>query len=185
MVAQPPEPPRQTTWTLRQNISRVLWGSLGRLIWVFLPGLRSSLIRAFGGTVGPGCRFARTTLVYIPWHVHIGRDVRVGEKANIYSLGQITLGDGVVLDEKAHLCAGTHDMNDTEFPLLRSPITIGAGSFIGYDAFIAPGVTVGANCRVLPRASVYRDCPDDSVLRGNPAAPVPDNPEDASAEKSQ
>ncbi len=168
---------RQTTWTLRQNITRVLWGSFGRLIWVFLPTLRSSLIRAFGGTVGKGCRFARSATIYIPWHVRIGKEVRVGEKVIIYSLGQITIGDGAALDQKVHLCAGTHDMNDPAFPLLREPITIGARSFIGYDAFIAPGVTLGADCRILPRASVYRDYPDHTVLSGNPAKPLIENAE--------
>lgn len=165
---------RRTTWTFRQNVTRVVWGSAGRLAWVLLPPLRSALIRWFGGNVGPGCRFASSASVYIPWHARIGRNVQVGRKALIYSLGMIEIGDGAVLDEKVHLCAGTHDMNDPAFPLLRSPITIGAGTFLGYDAFVAPGVTIGANCRVLPRASVYRNIPDGTVLRGNPAKAVTD-----------
>lgn len=151
----------------------MVWSSLGRLLWLVLPPFRSSLLRLFGGAVGPGCRFARSVEIDIPWTLRIGRNVQVGEQAILYGLGTITIGDDAVLDRKAHLCAGTHDMNDPQFALLRPPVTIGRGCFIGYDAYIGPGVTIGDRCRILPRASVYRNWGADLVLRGNPAAPVP------------
>jgi putative colanic acid biosynthesis acetyltransferase WcaF len=172
MPGQPPPPPRRTTWTARQNLLRVVWSSLGRLAWVLLPPCRSSLLRLFGATVGPGCRFARSVEIDIPWTLHIGRNVQVGEQAILYGLGMITIGDDVVLDRKAHLCAGTHDMDDPQFALLRPPVTVGDGCFIGYDAYIGPGVALGSRCRVLPRASVYRNWGDDLILRGNPAAAI-------------
>lgn len=172
MPGQPPPPPRRTTWTLRQNLLRVVWSSAGRIAWILLPPFRPSLLRLFGGKVGPACRFARSVEIDIPWTLQIGRNVQVGERAILYGLGLITIGDDVVLDCKAHLCAGTHDMNDPQFALLRPPITIRSGCFIGYDAYIAPGVTLGDRCKVLARASVYRDWGDDTTLRGNPARPV-------------
>ncbi len=87
----------------------------------------------------------------------------------LYSLGRITLGDGVTLDRRAHLCAGTHDFTDPNFPLLRPPISVGAGSLIGIDAYIGPDVSLGERCVVHPRASVYRSFGAGAVLRGNPA----------------
>ena len=171
MTRRPPPTLRRTTWTFRQNLTRVIWGSLARPFWILVPLLRPSLIRLFGGKVGRGCRIARTASIYIPWHVQLGDNVQIGPRAIIYSLGMITLGDGVILDERAHLCAGTHDMDDPEFELIRMPITIGDESFIGLDVYVAPGVTLGRNCRVWPRASVYGDFPDDTTLRGNPARP--------------
>jgi putative colanic acid biosynthesis acetyltransferase WcaF len=87
----------------------------------------------------------------------------------------ITLGDGVVLDCRAHLCAGTHDMTDSRFPLLRPPITLGKGVFVGIDAYIGPGVELGDGCRVWPRASVYRSADASSHLIGCPAKPASDD----------
>jgi putative colanic acid biosynthesis acetyltransferase WcaF len=102
----------------------------------------------------------------------VGSNVEVGRDVILYTLGVITIGDGVVIDDLAHLCAGTHDYTDSRFPLVKPPITIGAGTFIGIDAYIAPGVSLGAGCRVWPRASVYRSFGDGTRLQGNPARPV-------------
>ena len=134
-----------------------------------VPPVRSSLIRLFGGSVGRRCRFARQVEIAIPWNLRIGNDVQVGERTILYSLGVITLGDEVVIDYKAHLCAGSHDLTDTTFPLTTPAITVGAASFIGLDAYIGPGVALGEGCRVAPRASVFRDVATGAHVRGNPA----------------
>lgn len=171
-------PPRRTTWTLRQNIVRLLWASIGRLAWTLVPPARPALLRTFGGRVGRGCRFARTASIYIPWNVQIGDRVVVGPRAMIYTLGKVTIGDDVVLDERVHLCAGTHDMADPRFPLITPPITIGPRTKLGFDAYVAPDVTLGADCRVWPRASVYRNFDDGARLRGNPAREIDDDAAD-------
>jgi putative colanic acid biosynthesis acetyltransferase WcaF len=159
-------------WTFRQKVIRFIWSTAGRAVWFCAAGLRPWLIRRFGGRVGPGCRFARSVNIIIPWNLHFGCNVEVGRDAILYSLGVITIGDGVVIDDFAHLCAGTHDFTDSRFPLVKSPITIGPGTFIGIDAYIAPDVTLGAGCRVWPRSSVYRSFGDGASLQGNPARPV-------------
>lgn len=171
----PPLPSRRTTWTLRQNILRALWIIFGQTLWAIFPPFRGNLLRAFGASIGRGCTFGIGVEVAIPWNLRIGDAVRVGDRVILYSLGQITLGDGCVLDYRAHLCAGTHDMADPRFPLLTPPITVGPRSFIGIDAYLAPGVALGPDSRVWPRASVYKGFPAGTTLRGNPARPVPED----------
>lgn len=156
-------------WTAREKLVRLAWATLARPVWWLAPGLRPALIRLFGGQVGRNCAFAGSVEITIPWHVRCGDGVRVAERVILYGLGPITIGAGTVLDYKAHLCAGTHDMNDSRFPLLKTPITVGAGCLIGIDAYIGPGVELGDGCRVWPRASVYKSFPAGTNLRGNPA----------------
>jgi putative colanic acid biosynthesis acetyltransferase WcaF len=163
---------RKTPWTLRQNITRTIWMTFGRLAWALIPRMRSRLIRLFGGKVGKNCVFASSVEVTIPWHVDIGDNVRVRPGAIIYSLGKIKIGENSVLDSRAHLCAGTHDMADPAFPLVRRPITIGKNCLVGIDSYVAPGVVIGDDCRIWPRASVYKSQPDGVSLRGNPARPI-------------
>jgi len=163
---------RKTPWTLKENIARVAWMTFGAIAWKFLPRARSRLIRLFGGKVGRACRFGSGVEVTIPWNVMIGDNVRVREGAIIYSLGPITIGNDSVLDCRAHLCAGTHDMTDPTFPLVKPPITLGERCFIGIDAYIAPDVELGDGSRVWPRSSVYKSAPAGACLRGNPARPV-------------
>jgi putative colanic acid biosynthesis acetyltransferase WcaF len=164
-----PRPLRRSVWTPRQKLIRLAWGTVGRVLWVLLPGARASILRRFGGTVGRNCKFARSVAIAIPWNVKIGDNVEVGQHAILYSLGVITIGDSVIIDDFAHLCAGTHDMTDSRFPLLTPPITIGAGSFIGIDAYIGPNVTLGERCKVWPRSSVHSSAPSGTELCGNPA----------------
>ncbi len=170
-VAHPP-PARRSVWTTREKAVRVLWGTLGRICWIAAPGARPALIRLFGGSAGANCRLASSVQIAIPWNVRLGANVRIGERVILYGLGPITIGDGSVLDYRAHVCAGTHDMTDSRFPLIKPPITIGARCFIGIDAYIGPDVELGDDSRVWPRASVYRSFPPGSNLRGNPAKPI-------------
>jgi len=172
MSEAPAQPLRRSVWTKKQKLIRLVWDTIGKAFWVLLPGARSSLIRLFGGTVGAGCSFAGNTQITIPWNLDIGDNVRVGELAKLYSLGMITIGDGTVIDTRAHLCAGSHDFTDIRFPLTRPTITIGAGCLIGIDAFIGPAVTLGDRCTVHPRASVYASFGDGADLIGNPAKPA-------------
>ena len=167
-----PRPLRRSVWTTRQKLVRLAWGTIGRLLWMMLPWARSGVLRLFGGTVGRNCKFARSVAIAIPWNVRVGDNVEVGQRTILYSLGVITIGDNVIIDDFAHLCAGTHDMNDSRFPLLTPPITVGTGTFIGIDAYIGPDVTIGAHCRIWPRSSVHTSCGDGIELRGNPAKPV-------------
>ena len=161
-------PARRSAWTTRQKILRMAWGTFGRLCWQ-VPMFRAPVLRLFGGTVGRDCRLARTIEITIPWNLSLGDGVQVGERVILYGLGPITIGPGTVIDVRAHLCAGSHDMRDTRFPLTRPPITIGAECFIGVDAYIAPDVVLGDRCRVLHRASVYKSFPAGTMLEGNPA----------------
>ncbi len=163
---------RKTPWTLKENIARVMWMTFGKVAWTLLPPARSALIRLFGGKVGRACRFASRVEVTIPWNVRIGDRVLVRDGAIIYSLGPITIGDDSVLDARAHLCAGTHDMTDPTFPLVKPPITLGQRCIVGIDAYVAPDVELGDGSRVWPRASVYKSFPEGVSLKGNPAREI-------------
>ena len=162
-------PKRRTAWPIVQLFLRVLWGTIGLIVWTFCPCWRSSILRLFGATVGTGCSFDRKVQITIPWNLVIGNDCHFADHCILYALGTITLGDRVRVDTRAHLCAGSHDMKDTTFPLVRPPITIGDDSFIGVDAYIAPSVVLGTHTIVHPRASVYGDFDGSGELQGNPA----------------
>lgn len=175
----PPPPVRRSVWTRREKLIRLAWTFLARPIWVVSPSQRPGLIRRFGGQVGKNCAFASSVEITIPWNIRCGDNVRVGERVILYGLGPITIGDNTCIDYRAHLCAGTHDMTDSRFPLLKTPITIGSNCFIGIDAYIAPEVNLGDGCRVWPRASVYKSFPATTHLQGNPAKPFDPTEPDA------
>ena len=159
-------------WTRGELMRRALWACMKpafalspRLAW----GWRAWLLRRFGAEIGQGVHIWPSVRIAIPWTMHIEDGVAVGDRAQLYSLGRITIGAGATVSQGAHLCAGTHDTSDPARRLLRPPIEIGAGAWVAVDVFIGPGVSIGSNAIVGARAVVVRDVPSDVTVAGNPA----------------
>jgi len=110
--------------------------------------------------------------IEIPWNVSIGDEAAVGDSAILYALGPIFIGDRATVSQYAHLCAGTHDLEDRSRPLVKSPIYISNDSWIAADAFIGPGVTVGAGAVIGACSVVVKDVVEQAVVAGNPAQKI-------------
>lgn len=159
-------------WTRKELIGRVLWGAAHPLFaWSPRPlwGWRRALLRLFGARIGTAVHVYPSVRITIPWHLCIGDQSAIGDRAIIYALGPISLGRQVTVSQGAHLCAGTHDWRRPDRPLLKVPIRIGDGVWIAADAFIGPGVTVGEGAIVGARAVAMKDVPPQTTVIGNPA----------------
>jgi len=166
---------RARKWSRRENALRVIWGLVyplfrfsPRILW----GWRNFLLRSFGATIGSNTRIHPTVLVTIPWNLHIGNCVGIGDKVTLYALGKISIGNSTTISQGAHLCAGSHDYKDPTMPLLKVPISIGRHTWICADAFIGPGAIVGDNAIVGARAVVVKKVPDKEIVAGNPARTI-------------
>ncbi len=151
---------------------RVLWGVLAVLFRASpapLHGWRRFLLRAVGARVGAGVRIHPSVRIMFPWNLDLGAHVIVGRDANLYALAPIAIEPSVLVSQNVHLCAGSHDYRQPNFPIAHAPIRIASGAWIAADAFVGPGVTIGAGAVVAARAVVVRDVPPASLVAGNPA----------------
>lgn len=159
----------------REQLRRIAWGC-GRWLVRLSPrpcfGWRRAVLRAFGARIGAHVHVYPSAHLYMPWNVEIGEWSALGEDVLIYSLGKVRLGRNVTLSYRAHVCAGTHDLNDPALPLLKPPVTIEDGVWVGTEAFIGPGTSVGAGAVVGARAVVVKDVSPLDVVAGNPARTV-------------
>lgn len=88
----------------------------------------------------------------------------------------ITIGSRVLITSR--VCFITHD--GAVWPFRRrypdidrfGPIAIGDDCFIGINATLLPGVTIGAESVVATGAIVNRDVPPRTVVAGIPARPI-------------
>jgi putative colanic acid biosynthesis acetyltransferase WcaF len=135
-------------------------------------GWRRVVLRLFGARIGAHVNVYPSTHLYMPWNVELGDWTALGEDVLVYSLGKVRIGKSVTLSYRAHVCAGTHDLNDPALPLLKPPVTIEDGVWIGTEAFIGPNVSIGAGAVVGARAVVVRNVLPLDIVAGNPARPI-------------
>lgn len=181
----------QSPWTRRERIGRALWYFVQATVFRCSPrvcwGWRIWLLRLFGARLHHSVRIHPTARIEVPWNLVMGADSVVGERAILYCLGMISMGERVLISQFAHLCAGSHDHStlNQPLPLLKLPITLGDDVWIAADAFVGPGVTIGSGSVVGARSSVFTDLPAWKICVGSPAKPIHDRSIRDNGSKSQ
>lgn len=88
----------------------------------------------------------------------------------------ITIGDRVALGHQVLLLTSTHQIGPAEqrasYELLRAPVSIGDGAWLGSRCMVLPGVQIGSGAVVAAGAVVNRDVPAGLLVAGVPARPV-------------
>jgi putative colanic acid biosynthesis acetyltransferase WcaF len=170
----------RSPYTLGERVRRALWNYIGQTAFRFTfhnwYGLRAALLRAFGARVGTPVRLRPSVLIEQPWNLTIGDNSSIGDRAIVYCLGKVTIGNNVSVSQGAHLCAGTHDFRKPEMPLIRPPIVIQDYAWVAADAFVGPNVTVGEGAVLGARGCAMKDLDPWTVYAGNPALKVKDRP---------
>jgi acetyltransferase-like isoleucine patch superfamily enzyme len=104
--------------------------------------------------------------------LHIGNHVFLG--ASNVVIGPVTIHDHVMTAQHVVISGLNHgfDKVDIAFryqPCTTAQIIIGEGSWIGANAVITAGVTIGKYCVVAAGSVVTKPVPDYSIVAGNPA----------------
>jgi acetyltransferase-like isoleucine patch superfamily enzyme len=93
-----------------------------------------------------------------------------GEGAYLNTCEPLTLGDEVCVGSRAMLFTHSHWQSVLRgYPSLFAPIEVGDHAFIGNQAFIFPGVTIGAGATVMVNSFVALNVPPNALVGGVPA----------------
>ncbi len=76
------------------------------------------------------------------------------------------------VSQRAHLCTGSHDVQDSAFPLVKRPVVIEEDAWVAAEAFVGPGVVVGTGAVLGARAVTAKSLEPWTIYVGNPARPV-------------
>jgi len=112
------------------------------------------------------------TPLYINYgkHTKIGKNVFINFDCTFLDLGGITIDDGVLIAPKVSLLSEGHPLSSQErHSLVPRPIHIKKNAWIGANATILHGVTIGENSVVAAGSVVSKDVPDNVVVGGTPA----------------
>ena len=104
--------------------------------------------------------------------VIIGDHTRIGLHNTI--IGPVEIGNNVNLAQGITVTALNHNFSDTnkridEQGVSTNPVTIEDDVWVGANAVILPGVTIGEHCVVAAGAIVTKDVPPHSLVAGVPA----------------
>lgn len=165
-----------STFSLGNRLGRILWSIVGTILFRFSPkplhGWRSFLLRCFGARIGKKVHVYPGAKIWAPWNLEVGDASAVANGATLYTQGKIIIGRNVVISQGAHLCAGTHDYNLPEFPLITKPIIVEDYAWVAAEAFVHPGVTIGTGSVVGARSVVTKNTPAWMVCAGHPCKAI-------------
>ncbi len=103
-------------------------------------------------------------------NITIGKDVFINSGCHFQDQGSITIGDGSLIGHNVVLVTINHDLNPKENRKNHyAPIKIGSHVWIGSNATVLPGVTVGDWAVIAAGAGVTKDVPARTVVGGVPA----------------
>jgi len=112
------------------------------------------------------------TPIYINYgkHITMGKNIFINFDCTFLALGGITIEDDVLIGPKVSLITENHPLHpDQRKGLSAKPIHIKKNAWIGANATILPGVTIGESSVVAAGAVVSKDVPDNAIVGGVPA----------------
>ena len=131
--------------------------------------LKRAALRFFGARVGHGTVIKPSVRITFPWKLTLGDHVWLGDECWLFNLAPIVIEDHVCISQRAFLCTGNHDYKSPKFDLITKPIRIQTGAWIGANAFVGPGVTVGAHSVLSAGSVATKNLTADGIFTGNPA----------------
>ena len=123
-----------------------------------------------------GKEIDETFSMFPPIYTDYGKNITVGKNVFINSAccfqdqGGIEIGDGTLIGHQVVFATLNHDFSpEKRANLTPARIKIGNHVWIGANATILPGVTIGDNAVIAAGAVVANDVPMNTVVGGVPA----------------
>lgn len=104
-----------------------------------------------------------------PSKIRIGKNCHINRYCLLDGRGGIVIGDSVSISYKSAIITGSHNMQNSKFPVKLAPIVIKDFAWIGVGATILQGVRIGKGAVVCAGAVVTKDVPDYAIVAGIPA----------------
>lgn len=103
-------------------------------------------------------------------NIHLGKNVFINSGCRFQDQGGIYIGDNVLIGHNVVLATLNHEEDPKKRGnLCPAPIKIADGVWIGSNATILPGVTIGEGAIIAAGAVVTKDVEEMSIVGGVPA----------------
>jgi acetyltransferase-like isoleucine patch superfamily enzyme len=120
-----------------------------------------------------------TVTVFPPFYSDFGKNITLGKRIFINSgckfqdQGGVVIGDDCLIGHNTVMATLNHDLSpNRRADMHPARIVVGRNVWIGSNATILPGVTIGDNAVVAAASVVTKDVPENAVVVGSPARVV-------------
>jgi acetyltransferase-like isoleucine patch superfamily enzyme len=144
---------------------------LGEATGAAIRAARLNILRRSLKSCGTTTAFQFPVIITSPEMVDIGNDASIAGFVHIWGAGGVKIGDRVMVGTHASVSSITHDYESPEMwqTVILRPVAIEDDVWIGSNAVILPGVTIGRGAVVGASAVVTHDVSPGDVVAGVPA----------------
>lgn len=138
---------------------------------------RRDLLTELLGSLADECYIEPPFRCDYGYNIHVGENFYANFDCVILDECRVDIGQNCLIGPGTHIYTATHPLDvhkrikDLEY---GKPVTIGENVWIGGQAVLNPGVTIGDNAVVAAGAVVTADVPNNVVVQGNPASVIKD-----------
>ena len=120
---------------------------------------------------------AKDALIEPPFLCEYGFNIKAGKRLFVnvncvfLDAAEISIGNNVLIGHNEQLYTSTHPTNalDRKVSAIAKPIHIASDVWIGGNAVVLPGVSIGEGSVVAAASVVTKDVPAHVMVAGNPA----------------
>jgi len=123
-----------------------------------------------------GSKVDSSFMCFPPFYTDFGKNITIGKNVffntgcSFQDRGGIRIGNGSMLGMNVTIATLNHGLSsETRNTTYPSSVIVGENVWIGSNATILPGVTIGGNSVVAAGAVVTKNVPGNSVVAGVPA----------------
>lgn len=150
-------------------VTGFLWWGVGE---VPLHHFRRFWYRLAGMKIGRGSTIHMRARIYDPRNIVIGEDTLIGERCVLDGRAPLTIGNHVDFATGVMVYNSQHDIHAEDFHAIEAPVVIEDYVFVGPNAIILPGVTIGRGAIVGAGAVVTKDVAPMTIVGGVPAKEI-------------
>ncbi|GJE37702.1 hypothetical protein [Methylobacterium persicinum] len=173
------EPVHRRLGRLQMVAEKVAMAGMQSLLF---PGrLRPPLLRLFGAKVGRKVRIAQKVFIGQPGNLTLGDGVVINIGSFIDCSAPVSIGERARLGYQSMIITGSHNTENSvyrrkEGDHVRRPVTIERGCWIQSRGMIGPGVTMAEGCTLLACGVLLKSTVPNGEYAGLPATRKRDLP---------
>lgn len=170
------QPVQTNQMPLTQKFKNLIWGIVNSTIFRITPPQlvifrksRVCMLRLFGAHIPWNASVHPSAKIDYPWNLTMGSLSSIGEKAWVYAMASITIGDKTCIGKNVYILTGSHNIYSSKFELITKPVLIGNCCWLTTGVTVLQGCTIADYSVVTANSTVVKNVEPWTVVGGNPA----------------